>query len=132
MRTLTLERHEKRWVKRHPTCRICVQLRHPAADALRIELCVPAGVERIAHIHATAIPTDLYHLGTAIERSACRMRRMANDATEADRAGELWMEGVTDIVLPKLTSAPAGDIQIAIIQGEIDVCYQRRHCAEGL
>src|SRR5689334_13308750 len=57
---------------------------------------------------------------------------MADDAAEADRAGQLWMERVADIVLSELAGAPAGDVEVPIVQAEVNVRHQRRHGAEGL
>src|SRR6185436_10696198 len=100
--------HEAR-VERHPTFRVGVQLDHPAANPVRIELRVPGRVQRVGEVHAVAVATHLDHLWPAVERAVgCAWVRGApHDAADARRAREHRPEGITYVVLPELTGAKA-------------------------
>src|SRR6185503_18118249 len=76
--------------------------------------------------------TDLDHLRTACVRLATWVRRAADDATDVDRARQLRLSGVGDVVLTHLAGSPASDVQKLIVHGQVDVSYQRRHGAEAL
>ena len=45
---------------------------------------------------------------------------------------EHGVEGIGDVVLAKLARAPAGDVEIAVVQRQVDVRHQRRHRLEPL
>src|SRR5690242_21771356 len=71
-----------------------VELHHPAGESVGVELVVPRAVERVGEVDATAVAADLYHLRTAGEYAALRVRRAPHDAAEVHRASELRLERV--------------------------------------
>src|SRR6202049_398077 len=78
-----------------------VQLYHPAADALGIELNVPGRVERVGEVNAPAIAADLDHLRASVERrlGLLGMAGVAHDTAEMDRTGLLRVEGIGNVIL---------------------------------
>src|SRR5207248_11545386 len=56
-----------------------------------------------------------------------RMRRLPRNPAQMDGARLLRVLWIADVVLLELASAPAGDVQPPVIDGEIDVADQRRH-----
>src|SRR4029077_2430409 len=100
--------------------------------AIRIELGVPRGIKRVGPVDAFAVAADLDHLWAACVRLAARMGRAANDAARVNRARELRLPRLGDVVLTHLTGSPAGDIKELVIHGEVDVGHQRRHRAKSL
>ena len=60
------------------------------------------------------------------------MRRPSHDPAQMHAARLLRLEWIRNIVLPNLACAPAGSVQIAIINREIDVGQQRRNRLEAL
>src|SRR4051812_28066174 len=110
-----LELEQEVRIERDAALRSDVELRHPAVDAVRVELRVPRRVERIRQVHALAIAAHLDHLRRAVEwlvRRA-RMRRAPDDAADVHRAHELRLVRIRDVVLPHLTRAPARDVEEA-------------------
>ena len=111
-----------------------VDLGHPAADAVRIELVVPRRVEPVGEVDALAVAADLDHLRAAVQRLSglARVRRAADDAAEPDRADLLRLERVADVVLDELARAPARHVEIPVVEREVDVGHERRHGLESL
>src|SRR5882762_11513857 len=111
-----------------------VQLHHPALYSLGVELCVPGRIERVREIDAAAVAADLHHLRRAIQWlfRLLRMRRVADDPTQMNRACFLRMEWIGNVVLQEFTGAKAGNVQEAVIEREIDVRDQRRYGFESL
>src|SRR5262252_3530564 len=134
MRAQHLEFEQEPFIELHPTLRICIDLHHPTLNAVRIELFIPWGVERICEIDALAVTTDFDHLRAAVERPLWffRVRRTANDAAEVDRAGLPRSGRIGDVVLDELTCSPARYIEEAVVERQIDVGHQRRHGLEAL
>src|SRR3954452_24092081 len=60
------------------------------------------------------------------------MRCAPRNTADVDRARELRLPWVGEIVLAHLAGSPAGNIQKFVIHGEVDVGHQRRHCAKPL
>src|SRR3954449_3253344 len=65
---------------------VAVELDHPAVDALRVELAVPARVERVRQVDALAVAAHLDHLRPAGQLARRRVRRAADDAAPGARA----------------------------------------------
>src|SRR6266516_1631968 len=65
-----------------------VQLGHPRADAVGVELLVPGAVQGIGEVHALAVPADLHHLRAAGQwlARAGGVREAAHDAADPHRA----------------------------------------------
>src|SRR5215218_9680119 len=68
MRPLVAEIEEEVRVEGHPTFGIGIELDHPALDAVGIELADPGDVHEDGEVDAAAIPADLHHLRSAVER----------------------------------------------------------------
>src|SRR5215216_4848142 len=114
----------------HPTRpRVGVQLGRPGPDAVGVEDVVPDPVERVGDVHAAAVAADLHHLRPPSEPQLRRggVGLTADDAAELDRAGLDGVEDVADVVLLELAGAPAGDVQPAVVDRQVDVADQRRH-----
>src|SRR5215472_4533257 len=111
-------------VEAHASIRIGVDLRKPAANAVRIKLLVPSTVKRVGQINPFSVAADLDHLRSAVQRSVrmIGMRLATHDATQLYRASFHRLEGIGNVILQKLSPAPTRDIQKAIIQRKIDVC----------
>ena len=60
------------------------------------------------------------------------MRGPPDDAADVNRAGQLRMERIGDVVLPHLPGAPAGDVEEPVVERELDVGDERRHRLEVL
>src|SRR5579883_3072182 len=114
-------------VKGHATGRVDINLGHPSAYALGIELRVNRRIERIRDIHPSAVAADLEHLRTAVERAALRMGRVGRDSTQPHRPRQPRLQRIADIVLPQLAGAPARYVKKAIIKTERDLRNQRRN-----
>src|SRR5205814_5083470 len=95
-----------------------VDLGHPPANAIGIELRVPGRIERVREVDAPAIAADLDHLRSAIEgaRFTARMGLAPNDATDRERAAEPRLEGVRYVVLSHLAGSPAAHIEKAVVE----------------
>src|SRR5205085_5418349 len=91
--------------------------------AFRIKLRVPRSIERIGEVDALAIAADLDHLRSAVQRSlrTLGVRGLADDSAQVHRSGFSRVERIGDIVLQELAGAPAGNIQEAVVEREIDV-----------
>src|SRR6266851_9911239 len=59
------------------------------------------------------------------------MWRAADDAADVQRAGQLRLEWIRNIVLPELAGAPTRDIKEPVVEREIDVGDQRRDRLEA-
>ena len=87
---------EELFIEGDTACRIGVELRHPAFDAVRIELLIDGAIERVGEIDAPPVTTDLHHLWATVERAVLggRMRGPGNDSPDAYLAGELGIERI--------------------------------------
>lgn len=134
MNSVVIGFHEKSLVKADSPQLGDVELRHPASDSSRVELFIPRRVERVREIDPFAIPTDLHHLRSAMERFIRfgGVSRLPHNASNPHRTRLLGMEGIRDIVLLQFARAPAGDVKKAIVEGEIDVGNQRGNRLETL
>src|SRR5688500_20386975 len=96
--------HEEIGRRRELPLRIHVQSSEPASNAARIELRVPGEVERVGHVDATAIATQLDHLRPTVERPIRfrRMRRAAHYSAEVDRGYESRRQRGGGVVAPQL------------------------------
>src|SRR5690606_29860564 len=63
-----LQLQQEALVERDAATRQHVELGHPAADAIRVELRVPRAVERVRDVDPSTIPADLHHLGPPVQR----------------------------------------------------------------
>src|SRR5688572_3748479 len=68
VRAHVAEVHEEIGRRGELALRIHIQSSEPASNAAWIELRVPREVERVGHVHATAIAAQLDHLRPAVER----------------------------------------------------------------
>src|SRR6476660_7683557 len=117
---------EKVFVKFDPALWLGVDLDHPALDPIGIKLAIDCAVERIGEVDAAPIATHLYHLRSAIKRlTLLRMRGAGDNATDAQFPRKLRLERVGDVVLVKLACAPAGDVKVLVVNGEVDVRHKR-------
>src|SRR5580765_7426941 len=85
-----------------------VDLGQPSLDAIGIELLIPRAIERVGHVEAFAVATDLDHLRCAVERFVGTrwMRLAADDASELHRTGLDRVERIGDVELLQLACAP--------------------------
>src|SRR5215467_5620609 len=75
VRALALgEPSEEPRVERHAALGPGIHLGYPTADAVRIELGVPGGIQRVADVDTLPIAADFDHLRTAVERLTVRAR----------------------------------------------------------
>src|SRR5436190_16547150 len=128
------EIHEESAVDLHPAFGFGVQLHHPALDAFRIKLSVPRRVKRVGEIDALAVAAELDHLRSAVQRQVRLfwVSGLANDSAQVHRSGFTRVEWVGNIELQKLAGPEAGNVQEAVVEGEIDVRNQRRDRFEAL
>src|SRR5215208_7714861 len=104
------------------TFRVHVHLGDPAVDAIRVELRIPGGIERVAEVQPAPIAAQFHHLRSAVQGlSGLRMRRLADDAAQVDGSRMPGVERVGDVVLAHLPGAPAGYVEELIVEGEVDV-----------
>src|SRR5712664_1296887 len=101
-----LELGEESVLQAQPATGLRVDQRRPAPDALRIELLVPAAIQRVGQIDALAVAADLDHLRPTVEGPAAGVRGLPGDASEVDAPGLLRLERIADVVLQKLARAP--------------------------
>src|ERR1700716_596128 len=106
-----------------------VQLHHPTANALGIELLVPWSVERVSEIKALAITAHFHHLRSTIQGTlrSTRMCRPPDDAAQVYGTGKFWMTRIGHIILLEFARAPARNVQEAVVERKIDVRDQRRN-----
>src|SRR5690242_3493823 len=90
-----------------------VQLGHPGAYAVRVELLVPRTVERVGEVDALAVAGDLAHLRAAGQWliRPRRVRHAPDNAAEPDRADLARVERVAHVVLLQFAGAPARDVE---------------------
>src|SRR5437667_12411801 len=90
----------------------------------------PMPVKRVREIDSFAIAAYFHHLRSARERliRLLRMRCTIGYATDAYRAGLLRIERVRYVVLQKLACSPARDVKEFVVQRQIDVGHEWRHC----
>src|SRR5258708_1810823 len=88
--------HEEFGIEGDAAFWIGVELDHPSLDAIGIELWIDGAVQRVGEIDATAVAADLHHLRAAAERAVLGggVRRLRDDAANADLAGQLWLERI--------------------------------------
>ena len=105
-------------IEMHSAVLADIDFGHPAANAVRVELLVPCGIERIGEIDTAPIAADLHHLRATIESSVllARMGRAAHDAADLYGADEARTERIRYIVPLQLTCAPAGDVQVPVVE----------------
>src|SRR5437773_6090633 len=124
--------HEELAVELEAAVLAGVKLCDPDLQAIRIELVVPCLVEPIRDIDPLAIAADLDHLRATVERTRCRMRGPANDPAEVHRPRLLGAERIRHVVLQEFAGAPAGNIEEAVVEGQIDVADEWRNRLEAL
>src|SRR5437868_9010690 len=107
MGSLTLEGHEEVGVNAQAALWRGVQLGGPAADALWIELGIPARVQGVGQVYPPSIAAQLDHLRPTVQRASFGVRGAGDDAAQLDGAGQPRIERVADVVLPELAGAPA-------------------------
>src|SRR5215213_3148865 len=86
VRSLVPEVEEEIGVDAHAPRRVGVKLDHPALDTLGVELRIPGEVEGVGDVDTPAVPADLDHLRSPVERP-CRRRVwcLTGDAADANR-----------------------------------------------
>src|SRR5262249_24270016 len=111
-----------------------VELHHPAVDAIGIELGVDRAVKRVGEINPPAVPADLDHLRSAVERAVPggRMCRPGDDAPDAHLACQFRLEWIGYVVLVHFPRPPTSDTEEAVIHGQVDVSDKRWRCLESL
>src|SRR5438045_6406612 len=121
------------WIELHDSVGVKIQLNHPAIDAIRIKLLVPRCVEGIGEVYTVSVAADLHHLRAAIQWLVGLrwMSSAAHDAARMYGANPLRMEWIGNIVLDKFSRSPARCIEVAVIDGKIDVGQQRSHGLEA-
>src|SRR5215213_5536199 len=125
---------EEPLVQAHLTAGADVDLGHPCADAVGMELVVPGAVERVREVDPPSVAAHLDHLRAAREWfvGGCGMRCVADDSPEAHGADLTWPSGIGDVVLLELTGPPARDVEEAIVDRQVDVGDERRNRPERL
>jgi hypothetical protein len=95
---------------------------------------VPGRTQRGGCVDAAAVAADLNHLRCAgqAQFGVGGMRCAPDDPTEAGRAGLAGLCGSLTSYCLKLPGPPAGHVQPAVVDREVDVAHQRRNGAEGL
>src|SRR5215475_3055301 len=124
---------EKSGVKFHSRS-VEVHFGDPAADSVGIELVIPRRIERIAEISALAVAAEFHHLGSSVQ-SFLRIAGMCRPpcyASQADRTDLLGMKWVRDVVLNEFAGGPAGNVEIPVVEGKIDVRNKGRNSAKPL
>src|SRR5258705_4658002 len=87
-----------------------VELRHPRADAIWVELIVPRAIQRVGEVDAVAVPADFDHLRAAGQRLVRpgRVRLAGHHAADPRGAGLDPGERGADGLLLHLPGGPAG------------------------
>ena len=98
---------------------------------MRIELVIPAAIERVGPIDALSVAADFNHLRAIDELFAVRVLGFARDAAQLYLARQNRVHRVADVILMHLSKAPAGDIEVFVIKAQVDVGDQRRHRAKA-
>src|SRR5580698_8898758 len=121
-------------VERHAAGGLGVELYHPAANSVGIELHVPGGVQGVGEIDATSVAAELDHLRTAVQcvPGIFRMRGAAHDSAQIHGAGFLGMKRIGDVILQKFACAPTRNVEEAIVERKIDIGDKRGHSLESL
>src|SRR5271154_3681915 len=90
-----------------------IELHHPAANSVRIELRVPRRIQRVREIDATSIAAELHHLRAAVQTTTgiFRMRGATHDAAQMHGAGFLGMKRVGNVILQEFAGAPARNVK---------------------
>ena len=123
MNTIIIRLNEESIVEADAAFRVDIELRHPTSNARGIELLIPGRVERVGEVDAFSVAAHFDHLRPAAQRllGFSRMRCLPDNSTNLHRAGLLGIEGIGNIILQHLSGPPAGDVEKAIIEREIDV-----------
>src|SRR5580658_1377664 len=110
-------------VERHAAGGLGVELYHPTANSVGIELHVPGGVQGVREVGATSIAAEFDHLRAAVQRIAgiFRMRGAAHDTTQMHGAAFLGVKRIGNVILQEFAGAPAGNVKEAIVEGKIDI-----------
>ena len=134
MRAITIELHKEIRIYAETTYLIGIEFDHPTAHSIRIELLIPGVVEGVSEVNAPPIAAHLDHLWRTVQWHIwfLRVRRAAHDASQMHRTGEPGVERIGNIVASHLSRAPAGDVEKAVVEREIDVADQRRYRFEAL
>src|SRR5215831_12653588 len=98
MRPQLSEIHKKVPIKGHAASRISIHPHHPATH-IRVELVIPATVERVGKVNTPSIAAHLDHLRSPLHGTAFRVRRGVDQTTDAYGACELRVKGVRDVIL---------------------------------
>src|SRR5262245_54233466 len=129
MRPVAIELYEEITVYRQAPARFGIQLDHPAANSVRIELLIPGVIERVGKVNTAAIAADFDHLRRAVQRivGLLGVSGSTNDTSQVYRSGEPGIEGIRNIILPHLAGSPTSHIQKSVIKRQIDIAHQRRN-----
>src|SRR3974377_1613285 len=105
MRPKVSELHKELGVKLNATVRCNLQLHHPSANPIGIELSVPGRVKGVGEEAGAAIAAEFDHLRTTIQCliGAGRVRSTAHDSANVNRADWLGMERIRNVILAHLT-----------------------------
>src|SRR3954454_435111 len=100
-------------VHTHSATGVDVELGHPGADAVGMELVVPRTVERVGEVDPAAVAAHLDHLRTAGKGQVRSrgVRGTTNDAAESHGGDLPRPSGIGNVVLLQLTGTPAGDVE---------------------
>jgi hypothetical protein len=113
------------WIKLQSAAFLNMGDDHRSAALARIKLIVPCGVKRVGPKDAFPVAADLDHLRAVAEVLSVRVFGLLDDAADFHLAGQFRVHRVGDVILVHFALAPAGDIQVLVIQAEIDVCDKR-------
>src|SRR5580704_8107352 len=121
-------------IDRHASRRLRIELYHPAANSVRIELYVPGRIQRVREIDAASIAAQLHHLRTAVQTTTgnFRMRGAAHDAAQMHGAGLLGMKRIGNVILQEFAGSPARYVKETVIERQIDIGDERRNGLESL
>src|ERR1700691_3403907 len=121
-------------IERHSTRGLGIELYHPAANSVRIELHVPRRVQGVREIDATSVAAQLDHLWSPVQTVAgnFRMRSAAHDTPQMHGACFLGMKRIGNVILQKFAGSPARNVKEAVVERKIDICDERRDGLESL
>src|SRR6476619_7089602 len=104
---------EEPLVNAQPDLGVDVELGHPGADAVGVELLVPRAVERVGEVHPLPVSADIDHVWTAGQWHLGHrgMRGTTDDPAQVYRSHFAWVRRIGDVVLLQLSCAPAGDVE---------------------
>src|SRR5205085_196672 len=95
----------------------------PGTDTVRVEDLVPGRIQRVGGVDAATVAADLDHLRAPCEAQlrVGRVRCPPDDPAQVHGTGLFRVVRVADVVLLELAGSPAGDVEPAVVDREVDV-----------